>query len=106
MGAGQKQVCEAAVLSEKTAVIMAASQVQEKVQGQDTAEELQTGAEDFLNIKAFHLQEVEESLEMKYEDEQKTAVVMALCETNMILTGGPGTGKSATSSVMKSYCTV
>ena len=52
------------------------------------------------------LQEVEESLEMKYEDEQKTAVVMALCETNMILTGGPGTGKSATSSVMKSYCTV
>ena len=62
MGAGQKQVCEAAVLSEKTAVIMAASQVQEKVQGQDTAEELQTGAEDFLNIKAFHLQEVEESL--------------------------------------------
>ena len=62
MGAGQKQVCEAAVLSEKTAVIMAASQVQEKDQGQDTAEELQTGAEDFLNIKAFHLQEVEESL--------------------------------------------
>lgn len=60
--AGQKQVCEAAVLSEKTAVIMAASQVQEKDQGQDTAEELQTGAEDFLNIKAFHLQEVEESL--------------------------------------------
>ena len=60
--AGQKQVCEAAVLSEKTAVIMAASQVQEKVQGQDTAEELQTGAEDFLNIKAFHLQEIEESL--------------------------------------------
>lgn len=52
------------------------------------------------------LQEVEESLEMNYEDEQKTAVVMALCETNMILTGGPGTGKSATSSVMKSYCTV
>ena len=47
--AGQKQVCEAAVLSEKTAVIMAASQVQEKDQGQDTAEELQTGAEDFLN---------------------------------------------------------
>ena len=46
----------------KTAVIMAASQVQEKDQGQDTAEELQTGAEDFLNIKAFHLQEVEESL--------------------------------------------
>ena len=46
--AGQKQVCEAAVLSEKTAVIMAASQVQEKDQGQDTAEELQTGAEDFL----------------------------------------------------------
>ena len=45
--AGQKQVCEAAVLSEKTAVIMAASQVQEKDQGQDTAEELQTGAEDF-----------------------------------------------------------
>ena len=45
MGAGQKQVCEAAVLSEKTAVIMAASQVQEKDQGQDTAEELQTGAE-------------------------------------------------------------
>ena len=41
---------------------MAASQVQEKDQGQDTAEELQTGAEDFLNIKAFHLQEVEESL--------------------------------------------
>ena len=60
--AGQKQVCEAAVLSEKTAVIMAASQVQEKDQGQDTAEELQTGAEDFLNIKAFHLQEIEESL--------------------------------------------
>ena len=60
--AGQKQVCEAAVLSEKTAVIMAASQVQEKEQGQDTAEELQTGAEDFLNIKAFHLQEIEESL--------------------------------------------
>ena len=60
--AGQKQVCEAAVLSEKTAAIMAASQVQEKDQGQDTAEELQTGAEDFLNIKAFHLQEVEESL--------------------------------------------
>ncbi len=59
--AGQKQVCEAAVLSEKTA-IMATSQVQEKDQGQDTAEELQTGAEDFLNIKAFHLQEVEESL--------------------------------------------
>ena len=38
-------------LSEKTVVIMAASQVQEKDQGQDTAEELQTGAEDFLNIK-------------------------------------------------------
>mgnify|MGYP000264283365 CR=1 FL=1 len=36
--------------------------MQEKDQGQDTAEELQTGAEDFLNIKAFHLQEVEESL--------------------------------------------
>lgn len=46
----------------KQAAIMAASQVQEKDQGQDTAEELQTGAEDFLNIKAFHLQEVEESL--------------------------------------------
>ena len=28
MGAGQKQVCEAAVLSEKTAVIMSESQVQ------------------------------------------------------------------------------
>ena len=39
-----------------------ASQVQEKDQGQDTAEELQTGAEDFLDIKAFHLQEIEESL--------------------------------------------
>ena len=60
--AGQKQVCEAAVLSEKTAAIMAASQVQEENQNGDTAEELQTGAEDFLNIKAFHLQEVEESL--------------------------------------------
>lgn len=52
------------------------------------------------------LQLVEDSLGMKYEDEQKTAVVLALCENNMILTGGPGTGKSATSSVMKSYCTV
>ena len=60
--AGQKQVCEAAVLSEKTAAIMAASQVQEENQNGDTAEELQTGAEDFLNIEAFHLQEVEESL--------------------------------------------
>ena len=46
----------------KTAAIMAASQVQEENQNEDTAEELQTGAEDFLNIKAFHLQEVEESL--------------------------------------------
>ena len=46
--AGQKQVCEAAVLSEKTAAIMAASQVQEENQNGDTAEELQTGAEDFL----------------------------------------------------------
>ena len=35
----------------KTAAIMAASQVQEKEQGQDTAEELQTGRKTSLNIK-------------------------------------------------------
>ena len=37
MGAGQKQVCEAAVLSEKTAVIMAASQGEVRCEGQETA---------------------------------------------------------------------
>lgn len=60
-GAGQK-VCEATAFPKKTEVIVAASQVQEKDQEQEIAEELQTEAEDFLNIKAFHLQEVEESL--------------------------------------------
>lgn len=62
VGTGGQIVCRAAVLPGKTAGIVAASQEQDGEQGQDASEELQSGAEDFLNIKAFHLQEVEESL--------------------------------------------
>ena len=56
--AGQKQVCEAAVLSEKNGGDHGSVTGERKIRDRIQQKNLQTGAEDFLNIKAFHLQEV------------------------------------------------
>ncbi len=53
-------------------------------------------ANDMLNIKNFdqELEKLEFNLNITYNEEQKEAIRMAICNKLSIITGGPGTGKT------------
>lgn len=54
--------------------------------------------EEEINI---HLDKLQKQQSIEYDQKQKEAIMLFLKQSAMILTGGPGTGKSATRSVVK-----